>query len=621
MLQSTLLLLHTTVFAPFAGFLIIVLLTFKNSFFSRIVSVSLMGLSALAAGLLLGSHFSLTTPLTYTTDWLVTAHLTLQVGYYLDRLSLLMLFLVSFISFLIQIFSLGYMDEDSGKSRFFAYLSFFSWAMMFFVVSTNLLQAYIFWELFGLASYLLIGFWYEKPQAVAAAKKSFVMTRFGDVGFLIGLILLLAHGGEKTIQYLFLNSPAVQDAFLPHFLTLIAVLIFFGMMGKSAQFPLHTWLPDAMEGPTPVSALIHSATMVAAGVYLFARLYIFYSFSPRALEFMLIIAAFTAFIGATLACVERDIKKILAYSTVSQLGLMMMSLAAGSYLGGVLHLSAHAFFKALLFLSAGFLIHKFHTHDLYEIAEQGGSKEKGLLAALAVGMLASSGIFPLSGFFSKDVIMTALLHSKPFFYAIASVVNFFTAFYSFKVLFVICLPKEIYPREGHLNPGSKQAMLVSISILAFISLIFGIAVTPLGKNFLIRFLTYGFAEPFHLQVALTSTLIAFLGAFLSFLDVKLSPWGKSAFLATEPAKTLLERKYFIDEFYGWGVRIFVLGLGKIADWFDRNVIDGAVNGVGYLTVSLGRLFSGFQSGFLQNYLQIAVWSLAGVILMITLFKQ
>jgi len=620
-MNSEILLLHTAVGAPFVGFLCIVLLTFKNSLLSRWISVSLMGLSALVSLILLATHWSLTAPVTWNTPWLTMPHFTLTVGYLLDRLSLLMLFLVSFISFLIQVYSLGYMDHDPGKSRFFAYLSFFSWAMMVFVMAANLLQAYLAWELFGLASYLLIGFWYEKPAAAAAAKKAFVMTRFGDVGFLIGLILILVHGNGGALDYRFLNSSAVTTVFSPAFISTVAFLIFLGMMGKSAQFPLHTWLPDAMEGPTPVSALIHSATMVASGVYLFARLHEFYSFSPRVLGVILLIATITALVGATLASVQRDIKRILAYSTVSQLGLMMMALASGSYLGGVFHLTTHAFFKAMLFMCAGFLIHKFHTNDLYEIAERGGNKEKALLSALTVGCLSLAGLFPLSGFFSKDVILAGLSrYPHPLYYVLASVMSFFTAYYSFKVLFVLYLPKKFQPEDESMPVKSKTAMLIPILLLAGITLTLGLLAVPFSNEFLIRFISYGSPEALQLSIALSSTFVILAGALLAFADVQISPWGGSMAFSVPFLKTILDRKYFLDDLYGWIVRTFVQGLGGMADWFDRNIIDGAVNGVGRLTVSLGRFFSGLQSGALQNYLQAAVWTVAGLIIYLTLLR-
>jgi len=608
-------LIHLTLFAPFVAFLLIGLVFYRHSLIARIISVVLSGVSAVGATLLLIRFWHLAEPLQISIPWLSLPKFTLEMGIYLDSLSLLMLFLVSFISFLIQVYSCGYMDQDPGKSRFFAYLSFFSGSMMVFVISTNLIQAYIFWELFGLASYLLIGFWYHKPEAAKAARKAFIMTRVGDAGFLIGIILLLLNVG--SVDYSLINDPKIHAVLSHNFLMLVGVLIFLGMVGKSAQFPLHAWLPDAMEGPTPVSALIHSATMVAAGVYLFARLHPFYIGIPEIMNLMLVIAAITAFIGAALACVQVDIKRILAYSTISQLGLMMMALAAGAYLGGIFHLTTHAFFKAMLFMCAGVLIHQFQSNNLYTIAERGGSTQRWILFALLTGCLALAGIFPLSGFFSKDLIMEHLLHHPNAFFPIwVSLVNFLTAYYAFKIIFVLLFPKQLRLQEKKLAPSSLSAMLSSIIILTLLTIGVGWLITPVGGNLLPRFLSGEEGGLLEWSVVLTGTLVAILGGTLAYLDVRMSPWRESVlFSFLKPFQTLLQKKFYIDIFYDWISKTLMHGSARTADWIDRNVVDGAVNGMGQLTVFLGRSLSNIQNGAFQFYLHLSV----GITLLLMLY--
>ncbi len=341
----------------------------------------------------------MTGPIQYSVSLLASSGLDIPFGFLLDQLNLLMIVVVSAICFLVQVYSLGYMAGDPGFSRYYSFMSLFAWAMMNLTLSPTILQLYVFWELVGLSSYLLIGFWYEKFSATQAGKKAFVMTRAGDVAFFIGILLLFLHTGNLSI--LDLNSRAVSAALSPSFLTLSALLIFGGIVGKSAQFPLLTWLPDAMEGPTPVSALLHSATMVAAGVYLFARLFPFFSMSPTAMDVFLAIGTISMLLASTMAMVSRDIKKVWAYSTISQLGFMIMALGAGGYFAGVFHLTAHAGFKALLFLCSGVFIHRYGTNDVYELGRLGSRRMMVPTVSIILAAAALSGFPPLSGYYQQ----------------------------------------------------------------------------------------------------------------------------------------------------------------------------------------------------------------------------
>ena len=368
-LFSTPVLVAWATLLPAVVFGLIMLVTRSYPRLSAGLSIGAVALSATATLLLLVRLWSMEQPLAFTVRWLASGQLIIPFGFLLDPVSLLMLTVVVLICLLVQCYSLGYMAGDPGFARYYAFMSLFASAMMSLTVSSTLLQLYIFWELVGLSSYLLIGFWYEKFSASDAGKKAFVMTRLGDVSFFLGILLLLTHFGNLELRDL--NSALVPARLSDATITLSAVLIFGGIVGKSAQFPLMTWLPDAMEGPTPVSALLHSATMVAAGVYLFARLFPFFSLSPTAMTVFLAIGTVSMIAASTMAMVSHDIKRVWAYSTISQLGYMVMALAAGGYFAGVFHLTTHAAFKALLFLCAGVFIHHFESNDMFDIGRGG----------------------------------------------------------------------------------------------------------------------------------------------------------------------------------------------------------------------------------------------------------
>ena len=607
-------LLWTIQLAPLAAFLLLQLLP-KGAKKTAPVFAILFALAAACASIRL---FSLHAdgsglPAQYLHPWLSVSDQSLwpfveiksyilSVGFLVDPLNLLMITVVTTITFFVQLFSFYYMAEDESRARYFAFLSFFSFSMTGLVLSSNLLQTFLFWELVGLASYMLIGFWYQKPSASTAARKAFVINRLADLGFYLGILMLFILFG--SVDYLNLRTDALTAALPQGTLTALGLLVFMGVMGKSAQFPFHVWLPDAMEGPTPVSALIHSATMVAAGVFLLSRAFGLFSASTATLTFILIIGTLTACIGALLATVQRDIKRILAYSTMSQLGMMVMAIGAGSAVAGMFHLATHAYFKSLLFLTAGAFIHRFHTNDIWEIGAAGGKRERLALAALGLGLFSLSGIFPFAGFFSKDMILEALHTHGGLFYYAALFVSFLTAYYSFRMLFVILRSKVHASVEKHhasaLLDLCRALPLVS---LAVISVIVGLTGTSVFDFKLLRWLG---GEETHLNLEiLATTAVLIIGAaalaFWKFGDPAVAEKRlreNKSFL-----HNALERKLFIDDAYEFLVKKVGLGFAALLDRFDRAFINGVlVNGTSYFILNIGRWLSRVQSGLLQDYL-------------------
>ena len=536
-----------------------------------------------------------------------------SVGFLVDPLNLLMITLVTTISFFVQVFSYYYMAEDESRPRYFAFLSFFSFSMTGLVLSHNLLQTFLFWELVGLTSYLLIGFWYQKQSAATAARKAFVINRLADLGFYLGIIALFILTG--TLNFMDLNPEFLHQMLPASTITLIGILVLLGVMGKSAQFPFHNWLPDAMEGPTPVSALIHSATMVAAGVFLLHRAFGLFSASEITLFVVLVVGSLTAFVGASVATVQRDIKKILAYSTISQLGLMVMAVGAGSSIAGMFHLSTHAYFKSLLFLTAGAFIHHFHTNDIWEIGKKGAKYDRLSVAVLCLGLFSLCGIPPFAGFFSKDMILEALKERNLFFYGVALFVSFLTVYYSFRLLFVI-LRSKVHT-DTHHSPLITHHASFLINIcralplvsLALISLYVGALGTPLFGHKILHWL--GGHEP-HLNMGLilTTGILIAAGAGLAFLQFK-NP--ATALDQLENRKTflqiVLERKFFIDELYEFLVKQIGLRIAAALDRFDKGFITGVmVNQTSYSIMRLGRAMAKIQNGLLQDYI---AWAAAG----------
>ena len=580
--------------------------------------------------------------------WLEVGNLVMTVGILMDPLTAIMLVVVTGVSLVIQVYSVGYMKGDPGYARYFAYMSLFTASMVGLVLASNIIQLYVFWELVGLCSYLLIGFWYNRPAAAAAAKKAFLVTRLGDFGFLLGILYLVFNGDSFAAADL--NPLAIPDVYKAvamggvlssGVVTWLAVGIFAGAVGKSGQFPLHTWLPDAMEGPTPVSALIHAATMVAAGVFLVARFFPLFEASSVAMDTVAIIGGVTAIFAASMALVMYDIKRVLAYSTISQLGYMMLALGVGAYGAAIFHLFTHAFFKALLFLGAGSVNHATGTFDMRYM---GGLRRvmPWTYATFLIGGLSLSGIFPLAGFWSKDEILahawgsSGLVSQLVFWLALVAV--FMTAFYMFRALFMTFEGEfrggsEAEPVAGTNDGGvhlaeSPPVMVWPLLVLGAASLLAGFLMNPtvgLGVipiHWLTHFLSEGpvrlEVKSFNLGVAAISTLVALTGIAFAYAMYGLR--RVSAERAGEllwPAHVLLSRKYYFDEFYeGYLItRLFYGGLARFLDWTDKSIVDGVVRLIDRFGRNVGRAMAQVQTGQLQGYgiaISVGILAIVGV---------
>jgi NADH-quinone oxidoreductase subunit L len=543
--------------------------------------------------------------------WLTIGDVQLTAGFEVNQLNALMLVIVSLVSFLVHTYSKGYMHGDERFPVFYAYLGLFTFAMLGLVISPNLLQTYFFWELVGVGSFLLIGFYFYKDEAKAAAKKAFIMTRIGDVGLLIGMILLFWQVGSFEYDAIF---AAVEHGEVAQgMITLTAILIFIGAVGKSGQFPLHTWLPDAMEGPTPVSALIHAATMVAAGVYLVAALFPLFTASEVALTTIAVIGAITAIFAASIGLVQTDIKRVLAYSTVSQLGYMMLALGSAGYVAGVFHLMTHAFFKALLFLAAGSVIHAVHTQN---IEEMGGLWKKLRVTGplFLIGTLAISGVPLFSGFFSKDEILIAAWEGgHPVLFVLAVVAAFFTAFYMFRLFFMVFTGKpRTEMKSVHESPSLMTLPMILLAVLAVVA---GYVQTPWFGSFLGDWLVegnhalgHGHVEgPWWIMVVATAVSLA--GIYLSWLI-----YGKKSlsrdWLGAKTLYNILYNKYYIDEFYSMTIVKVTKGFSHFLRYIDTYLVEGIVLGVTTFVQTLGRLGSKLQTGQVQTYSAVAFIGLA-----------
>lgn len=566
------------------------------------------------------------------TVWLqLTENLHIDLGILLDPISVMMLIVVTTVSFMVHIYSIGYMKGEKGYERFFAFLSLFSLSMLGLVVATNIFQMYIFWELVGVSSYLLIGFWYTKPSAVSAGKKAFIVTRFADMGFLIGILILSFN--TKTFDFITLtslNGPAFTQgggiAFMGlSVITWSMIFVFMGGVGKSAMFPFHIWLPDAMEGPTPVSALIHAATMVVAGVYLVARMFPIYSIAaPHALEVVAYVGAFSSLIAAVIACTQTDIKRVLAYSTMSQIGYMMLALGVSGYGGheglgymaSMFHLFTHALFKSLLFLAAGAIIHAVHSNFM---TDMGGLKKYLPIthATFLIACLTIAGIPPMSGFFSKDEILTAALHHNKFLFAVEYAVAGLTAFYMFRLYFSIFWGKE---RHYHHTPHEAPlTMTIPLMILAIGSVFSGFI--PFSE--LVTSDSRPFDSHIEMAVAIPSVLIGIAGIALAYIM-----YSKETAMPDKLATTFkysykwAYNKFYIDEVYLFVTKkIIFRHISTPIAWFDRHIIDGTMNLIALVTQLVSFRIRSFQSGQLQKYGYIFVTgAIALAVIFIYLWK-
>lgn len=571
----------------------------------------------------------------FNIDWLAfTDDLVIRLGFYLDSISAMMLIVITTISFMVHLYSLGYMHGERGFQRYYAFLSLFSFSMLGLVVATNIFQMYIFWELVGASSYLLIGFYYTKHAAVSASKKAFIVTRFADLGFLIGILVLSFY--SKTFDFAALTTNPMEalggaagTTFLgASVLTWGLVLIFVGGMGKSAMMPLHIWLPDAMEGPTPVSALIHAATMVVAGVFLVARMFPVYIFEASATTFVAIIGAATAFYAAVVACTQLDIKRVLAFSTISQIAFMMVALGVAGlgmgevshhglgYMASMFHLFTHAMFKALLFLGAGALIHAVHSNDY---TAMGGLRKYMPIThwTFLIGCLAIAGIPPFSGFFSKDEILSAAYAWSPWMGVWMTMVAALTAFYMFRLYYLIFWWKK-HDTAHHTPHDAPWTMSVPLIFLAAVSCVAGFI--PFG-----HFVTWdNMPYDIHLDptIAITSVVIAIAAIALATVMYRKENAIPARLRAAMPH--LWEwafHRFYWDELYMFITHkiIFNLICRPIA-WFDRHIIDGTMDALANITNKASFAIRGLQSGQIQTYVRVYLIGalLLGVITIIVL---
>ncbi|MFD2672056.1 NADH-quinone oxidoreductase subunit L [Marinicrinis sediminis] len=542
-------------------------------------------------------------------EWLRFGDVSIYMGFEVTNLNALMLVVVTFVALLVQVYSTAYMKHDERIVVYYGYISLFTFSMLALVLSENLLQMYIFWELVGLCSFLLVGFWYHKPSARAAAKKAFIVTRIGDVGLFIGILLLLWHlpGGNLSFTAIHNGFYANQAGISETVTTWIAILIFIGAVGKSGQFPLHTWLPDAMEGPTPISALIHAATMVAAGVFLVAKTYDIFLAAPIALDTVAYVGGFTAIFAAVIAIAQNDIKRVLAYSTISQLGYMMMALGFGSsaaYTAGLFHLTTHAFFKALLFLAAGSVITALHhEQNIYKMGGL-GKKMKVTMTTFAIGTLALAGVFPFAGFWSKDAILVEAYHHNPFLFGVGLLAAFFTAFYMSRLFFLVFTGQSRRENQhGSVSQvkESPKVMTVPLMVLAVLAVLAGALYMP-GNLWLGEWLTTR-AEGEHVNVLVIvlSNAVALLGLFVGYRLYGRAHERDPLVRAGGAVHRVLARKGYVDEAYDYGMVRPLKGLGKGLAWFDHMVIDGFVRGSAAFAVWIGKTGTRAQNGQVQTY--------------------
>ena len=612
---------------PFLSFLILGLagMRMKNSVAGAIGTASLTGVALLSY--LTAFHYftggrtaagTFPTLMPYNFEWLqFTADLHINMGILLDPISIMMLVVISTVSLMVHIYSFGYMKGEKGFQRYYAFLSLFTMSMLGLVVATNIFQMYVFWELVGVSSYLLIGFYYTKKEAIAASKKAFIVTRFADLGFLIG-ILIYGYYAET-----FSFTPAASALVAAGTMIPLALgLMFVGGAGKSAMFPLHIWLPDAMEGPTPVSALIHAATMVVAGVYLVARMFpLFIGYAPEVLHWTAYIGAFTAFYAASVACVQSDIKRVLAFSTISQIGFMIVALGVCTsinphegglgYMASMFHLFTHAMFKALLFLGAGCIIHAVHSN---EMSAMGGLRKYMPVTHITflIACLAISGIWPFSGFFSKDEILTACFRFSPVMGWIMTGIAAMTAFYMFRLYYGIFWGTENKTlHAAHTPHEAPLTMTFPLLFLAAVTCVAGFI--PFGN--LIS--SNGEAYTIHLdmQVATTSIIIA-------LLSIGLATWmyaGPKQPVADKLAHTFSRlhtaayHRFYMDEVWMFFTKKIIFRcISTPIAWWDRHVIDQFFNFTAWSTHATADEIRDMQSGNVQQY---SIWFLAGALIL------
>ena len=560
--------------------------------------------------------------------WLpFNSELNATIGILLDPISVMMMLVITTIAFVVNIYSIGYMKEDPAKTRFFSLLALFCFSMLGLVLSTNIIQMFVFWELVGASSYSLIGFWYHKPSAVAACKKAFIITRFADAFFLLGIIIVAYSSGSfdfvvlnDTSTATALNKSFVLCGFSLNLLTVSTILIFAGGWGKSAMFPLHVWLPDAMEGPTPVSSIIHSATMVVAGVFLTARMFPLFAESDFTLYFIAFIGAFTSLFAAVIACTQNDIKRILAFSTLSQLGYMIFSLGVSKmsgpesginilgYQASMFHIFTHAFFKCMLFLVAGSVIHAVHSNDIFKM---GGLRKYMPFTYFAtlIGCLALGGIWPLSGFWSKDEIILAAFQSHHEIIAcVGLLTGALTSFYMFRLFLVVFHGKSNFDTDK-LHPHEDKLMTLPIVLLIIPSLCSGLSMSTF-----LEFVKPAMVTPeIHLHHLSWLPYLA-TGMGLAGISFAILLYGRGEYKMAESIKnnfqktyTLVSNKFYFDELYLFIVHKVIFKYFALPiKWFDRTIVDGSINLCGELCNISGIIVNLFQNGRMQWYLALSI---------------
>jgi NADH-quinone oxidoreductase subunit L len=629
------------VFLPLIGALITGLFNLRiNQAVAQTITSGLMLLSSLLAAVVfydvvIDKH-------SYTVilmDWIQSGNFKASWALNIDSLTAVMLVVVTWVSTLVHIYSVGYMSHDPNVPRFMSYLSLFTFFMLMLVTSDNLIQLFLGWEGVGLCSYLLIGFWYKKPSASAAAMKAFIVNRVGDFGFALGIFAIFMLFGSVQFSEIFANAFKYKDTIVNimgyplHALTAICILLFIGSMGKSAQIGLHTWLPDAMEGPTPVSALIHAATMVTAGVFLVARCSPLFEYAPNALAMVTIVGAVTALFAATIALVQNDIKRIIAYSTCSQLGYMFFACGVSAYSAGVFHLMTHAFFKALLFLGAGSVIHA--MSDEQDIRNMGGIWKKipATYALMWIGSLALVGIFPFAGYYSKDLILESAFASGTIIgyiaFAFGIIAAFCTAFYSARLLILVFhgSPRASENTMAHIHE-SPMVMMVPLLLLAVGAVIAGyigvhvLHMVEAGTSFwgnAVKGVDVGgiLEKAHHIPsiVKLLPLIIGFAGFGLAFVFYMLMPRIPAQLARNlNPFYKLLLNKYYIDELYD---AIFVRPLKALGVFLwkiiDSKIIDGVPNGMAWLSRQFSVVLSRLQTGYLYHYAFVMLIGMLGLI--------
>lgn len=577
---------------PLASFVILGLFG-KKSFAGIVGTLVLLACTVLSIMAAYEYHEPVTV-MKYT--WLPFASgLSIDMGIMLDTPAVMMLVVISFISLMVHVFSLGYMKGEARFATYYAFLSLFTFSMLGLVVSTNILQMYIFWELVGVSSFLLIGFYYDRPSAVAAAKKAFIVTRFADLGFLIGILMVAFYSG--TLDFATMTERLANTTH-DSTLTIALLLIFIGGAGKSAMFPLHIWLPDAMEGPTPVSALIHAATMVVAGVYLVARLFNIYMMDPQVMQVIAWTGAISAALAAIIACTQTDIKRVLAYSTISQIGFMIFAIGLTAYTASLFHLFTHAFFKSLLFLGAGAVIHYIHSNDMHAM---GGLRKHMPITHITflVACLAIAGIPPFAGFFSKEAILLAAWQNNPPIYYIALITSGITAFYMFRLYFSVFWNKQqLSDRHSEGTFPMKLPLLV-------------LAIGAIASGFALK-------TELHLAFSMAPITLSLGGIFIAWLLYgKENPRPQQLAGSLGALYKTAYRKFYFDEIYLFITKKIIFNLvARPAAWIDKHIVDGAMNALAGGTARLSTAIKGMQSGQVQSY---ALYFFAGVLALAALF--